>query len=107
MDEDTLASLRVALAASPGNIELLALVAGALVDRDQAEEAAKLVRDAGLDSFVRPAHKRVAARALSKAGDLDSAFQMIEADEDPETSMLRARILHELGRPKEAVKAYQ
>ena len=107
MDDDTLASLRVALAASPSNVELLVLVASALVDRDQAEDAAKLVRDAGLPSFVRPAHKRTAARALSKAGDLESALGIIEAEEDAETSMLRARILHELGRSKEAVKAYQ
>ncbi|WP_394825276.1 AAA family ATPase [Pendulispora albinea] len=111
MDDDTLASLRVALAASPNNVELLVLVASALVDRDRAEEAAELVRDAGLDSFSRSGHRRAAARALFEAGDADAALGLIapgsESKEEAETLLLRARILHQLGRPKDAVKAYQ
>ncbi|WP_394836680.1 AAA family ATPase [Pendulispora rubella] len=107
MDDDTLASLRVALTASPNNVELLTLVASALVDRDQGEEAAKLVRAHGPASFELPAHKRVAARALAKVGDFETALGLLTSLDDADTLLQRARILHELGRPKEAVEAYR
>lgn len=106
MDDATLASLRTALAASPRNIDLLAVVVGALIERGDAAEAARLVRDAGPSTFERPEHRRAAARALFEASDPEAALDLTDA-KDGETRMLRARVLHALGRPKEAVQAYR
>ncbi|WP_437911977.1 ATP-binding protein [Sorangium sp. So ce302] len=106
MDNATLASLRAALAASPRNVDLLTVVVAALVERGEATEAARLVRDAGAALFERPEQRRAAARALFAAGDLERSLELTDAT-DGETQMLRARVLHALGRPKEAVQAYQ
>jgi transitional endoplasmic reticulum ATPase len=126
MDDATLASLRAALAASPQNVDLLVVVLGALVERGDAAEAARLVREAGAPTFERPAHRRAAAEALLKAGDAQGALDLTEAGasaggavsgasaggavsgaDDGETLILKARALHALGRPKEAVQAYK
>jgi transitional endoplasmic reticulum ATPase len=106
MDDAVLTSLRAALAASPRNVELLVVVLGALAERGDAPEAARLVREAGISLFERPEHRRAAARALFAAGELDQALAIAGAT-DGETLMLRARVLHALGRPKEAVQAYK
>ena len=67
MDDATLTSLEAALAASPSNADLRAVLVGALVDRGDAAGAARLVREVGAASFVRPHHRRAAARALLSA----------------------------------------
>ena len=105
MDDATLTSLEAALAASPSNADLRAVLVGALVDRGDAAGAARLVREVGAASFVRPHHRRAAARALLSAGDLEPALELADGDE-AETLIVRARILHGLGRGKEALGAY-
>ncbi|HRI72210.1 MAG TPA: hypothetical protein PK156_48585 [Polyangium sp.] len=47
MDEHTLKTLRTALTASPDSIDLLVVVAEALVDRGDAAEGARIVQNAG------------------------------------------------------------
>ncbi len=106
MDETTLRALRAALAASPGNADLLSVVAAELVARGDAPEAARLVREAGPDALRTDAHRAAAARVFHAAGDHADALDLAVGDE-PETALLRARILAALGRRDEALRAYE
>jgi AAA+ superfamily predicted ATPase len=106
MDDATLQSLRAALAVSPNNPDLVTVIIGALLERGDAAEAARIVREAGLDVFASDAHRLAAGRALHAAGEHATALELA-AGTSPELTLLRAKILAALGRRDEALTAYQ
>lgn len=106
MDDATFRTLRAALSASPANGDLLMVVTAELVARGDAQEAARLVREAGPSALKSNAHRTGAASALYAAGEHLPALDLANAA-DPETTLLRAKILSALGRREEAVTAYE
>jgi SpoVK/Ycf46/Vps4 family AAA+-type ATPase len=105
MDDATLASLQVALAASPENGPLRALLLKALLDRNELTQARSLLGDRAPDAF--PETDRVtAARVLLQAGEAERALLFCTAP-SADASLVSARALAALGRKDEARAAYQ
>lgn len=112
MDPKTLASLKAALAASPDNLGLRFVVAGALEENGDAAGAAELI--AALDPRSLDADQRLlAARVLVASGRAAEAEAFTrdtpqEAGEaGPELLLQKARALLQLDRRQEALEAYQ
>jgi len=112
MDDATLTSLHVALSASPENVELRMVLVAAHAERQEYEQAAELISQlsdearAGLD----PKQRRLAAHALLEATDAEAALALLgEAGDagDPETRLLRARVLLALDRRPDGLTEYQ
>lgn len=105
MDDATLVSLQAALAASPDNGTLRALVLKALLDRNELNRARTVLGDSAPDAFPEP-DRLPAARVLLQAGEPERALLFCAAP-SAEASLLSARALAALGRKDEARTAYQ
>jgi SpoVK/Ycf46/Vps4 family AAA+-type ATPase len=105
MDDATLASLKAALAASPDNAPLRALLLKAHLERGALAEALAVLGERGPESFP-PADRLPAARALLQAGEPARALRFCEEATAPEGLLLAARAHAALGRREEARSAY-
>jgi len=108
MDDATLTSLHAALAASPDNVELRMVLVQQHLERGEAERAAALVEELDADARggLDESQRRLAADALLEAVDAEGALAFAGGDE-PETRLLRARILLALDRRAEGLAEYQ
>lgn len=108
MQSDQLDALEQALAASPDNAPLLALVLGACADASEWPRAERLLARAGpasrdaLDAALK-------LRIASLAADWGANERALEyaLGDDPPTRLIRARALLDLGRRDEAVAEYR
>ncbi len=105
MDDATLKSLKDALGASPDNTALKMIVLRAFMDRGQPGEAVALLDGLGPDDLPNDDDRNAAARALIAAGGAETALDFASV-ETPESLMLRARALLDLGREPEGREAY-
>ena len=105
MDDATLTSLQAALAASPDNGTLRALVLKALLDRNEVSQARTVLGNHAPDAFPE-ADRLPAARVLLQSGEPERALHFGTAP-SAEASLLSARALSTLGRKDEARTAYQ
>ncbi|MBN1206388.1 MAG: AAA family ATPase [Myxococcaceae bacterium] len=105
MDDATLASLQAALAASPDNGPLRALVLKALLERNELTQARAVLGDRAPDAFPEP-DRLTGARVLLQSGEPERALLFCAAPA-AEASLLSARALSALGRKDEARAAYQ
>jgi transitional endoplasmic reticulum ATPase len=105
MDDDTLASLRAALAVTPENAPLLLLVVKELHARDRAAEAAALLPEPGASLMAAEADRLLAAEVCLSAGQAERALAFADA-ESGHALLLRARALLALERHDEGRKAY-
>src|SRR5262245_39929183 len=104
MDDTTLEALRSALAATPGNTQLLCVVLRAHLTRGEVDAAAQLL--ARSESAVTGDEAReLAARVWLEAQKPDRVLPLTEAG-TPALRVLRARALLALGREAEARTAY-
>ncbi|MEM1201621.1 MAG: ATP-binding protein [Acidobacteriota bacterium] len=105
MDTKTFESLRLALDASPDNLELRLVLVDAQAERRDAEGVRSLL--APLDpSDLRGEDRGRCARALLAVGDAEGALRHAVGD-GPDLLMLRARALLELGRHDDGLAAYR
>ncbi|HVJ20291.1 MAG TPA: ATP-binding protein [Polyangiaceae bacterium] len=106
MDDDTLGSLETALGATPENTKLLHVVVEGLLARGKSEQArahlarCTTLRESSVDT------RAIAARVLCQTGELDQALELCHGDA-PETLIVKADVLHRLGRDSEAIAAYR
>lgn len=107
MDEKTLTSLRAALEASPENRELRFVLAGAYLERDEAEAAHELVRELEPGAEAAPESRHLAARICLAKGDAGTALAWIGGDEEPGALLLKARAHLALEERDEGLSCYQ
>ena len=106
MDDNTLASLRNALLASPDNRELRMVLVRAHLSRGEPAAAAELLESIEPGDLAMT-DRVTAAGALVEAGDADRALRFAEGDEPPAAMLLaRARALLGLERLAEGLAAY-
>ncbi len=108
MDDSTLAALRHAFAASPGNTELLAVLLRAYLDRGEGELGRALLEEADLPDAARLSaeHGALVARTWLAAGQAERALEFADR-ESAEGLLIRARALLALDRREDAVQAYR
>ena len=106
MDDGSFDQLKDALKLTPDNPALLALVVGAHLDRDEADEALHLLDGFGGDIGAHAELAHVAARAHLSAGDAEAALAYLTGD-TPEIQLLKAKTLLALERRQEGYEAYQ
>lgn len=106
MDETTLSSLEAALAASPNNAELLAVVLRELLARGRTERALALLTSAGRLESAPASVRALAGRALLAAGKVGEAEALCQGEE-PEVALVRADVLARLERSEEALELYR
>ncbi|MEL7059362.1 MAG: ATP-binding protein [Acidobacteriota bacterium] len=104
MDDATLRSLEAALAATPDNVELRAVVVDALLERDEIERAAEAAAETPLSAGE--AARTAAARALRAADRCEEALALATGDQ-PATLLERAHLLERLDRRQEGLDAYR
>ena len=108
MDEPTLKSLRSALDATPGNLELRFALLGILLGRGDAQDAAHLVD--GVDwSDLDNQQILDGARAYLQARRAEDALKLLDhdSDENAESLLLRARCLLATDRHEQGLDAYR
>ena len=105
MDDQTLASLKTALAASPQNRELRLVLVRAHLDRDEPGPAYELLREIPPASLVDPEQRLLAARVCLEAGHPEAALEHAAGD-DPKALLLQARALLALERRTEGRQRY-
>jgi transitional endoplasmic reticulum ATPase len=106
MDDRTLDGLLAALAATPDNVRLLAVVSGELLARGEAARAAELVKGAAGTTKAPASDRATFARVLIDAGEPAQALEVAVGDE-PELGIVRADALARLERTAEALAAYR
>ncbi|HMB53737.1 MAG TPA: ATP-binding protein, partial [Thermoanaerobaculia bacterium] len=109
MDDATLTSLHVALSASPENAELRMVLVAAHGEREEYDEAAELVSqmsDEARDALD-PKQRRLGAHALLEATEAEAALELLGDGEEPETRLLRARVLLALDRHEDGRAEYK
>ncbi|MFO0613551.1 MAG: AAA family ATPase [Polyangiaceae bacterium] len=106
MDDATFSGLKAALLASPRNVELVMVVAREHQARGNPTEAARVVREAGLDLFATLAQK-VSAGAMLLGADDAKAPLVVAAGHDPQLLLVQARARAALGDRDEAIRLYQ
>ena len=107
MDDATLSSLRTALDASPGNLELRMVLVRAYLDRDRHDAACELLEDVDPAELESGEQRRAAASALLASGDPESGLVAIGDDDEPASLLIKARLLLELDRHREGLDAYR
>lgn len=105
MDDQTLDSLKAALAASPGNVALMAVVLKELVERDQADAARELLDGTEVGPLAEPSQRLAVATVYAHTGAPDEALSVL-TDATGEELLLRARILVRQGQQQDAARAY-
>ncbi|MBI5543694.1 MAG: ATP-binding protein [Deltaproteobacteria bacterium] len=106
MDDTTLDSLRMALAASPDNQPLLRVLLEAYLERHRAADGYALLSERSPTSLTDPTARFAAARVCLEAGHPERAIELASVD-DPPVLVLRARALLALARREEARAAYE
>jgi transitional endoplasmic reticulum ATPase len=108
MDDATLRSLLGALEASPDNLELRTVLVRARLERGETAAAYELVEPLRRADRKRlpEATRRAAARAALDSGHGEEALEWAEGQE-PETALLRARVMLALKRQREGLDLYQ
>lgn len=106
MDDGSFDQLKDALKLTPDNPALLALVVGAHLDREEADEALRLLDGFGGDIGAHAELAQVAARTHLSVGDAEAALACLTGD-TPEIQLLRAKALLALERRREGYEAYQ
>ena len=93
MDDTTLASLIIALKATPNNTELCDVVLAALAERNDARRAFDLLDTLGVASdALSPGAARSVAQLYLQVDNADTALRLLTA-EDAQTLLLRAKAL--------------
>ena len=104
MDDQTLASLKTALAATPQNRELRMVLVRAHADRDEPDSALELLREIP-PSDLADAERLLAGRICLEAGEAAEALEYAAGD-DPRLLLLQARALLALERRAEGRARY-
>jgi ATP-dependent 26S proteasome regulatory subunit len=105
MDDPTLQSLEEAYRASPDNLQLLAVILQALLDRGNFEKAYSLIGNLEPSQLETPAHRVLVSRVCLEANDPEKAL-LFAGDEDPQELILRARAFLDLERLEEGRDVY-
>jgi len=105
VNSETLQSIKAAYAASPENVKLLLVLAQALLESEELDEAGTLIDDAELD-HAEEVDRRTAAEISLAAGRPKSALRLA-ADGSPEASLLQARAHLALGDTESGRAAYR
>jgi transitional endoplasmic reticulum ATPase len=105
MDQNTLDSLRAALAASPENLPLLKVLMGAYLERDEPETAVTLLAARTPAELSGAEERLLAARACLAAGHPERALGFAVGDA-AEAKMLQARCLLALERNADGLRCY-
>ena len=103
---DLKASLLAALRQSPDNVELRMVVVRMLLEQGPAEELDAAVAPLAPAHLASPGDRRTVAEAHRRAGRAAAALGFLDGDSEPETSLLRARVLLALGRHEDGRLAY-
>ncbi|MGA9526296.1 MAG: AAA family ATPase [Myxococcaceae bacterium] len=106
MDDITLQGLKAAWNTSPDNPALLTLLMRAHLERNECEEGARLIAGKTPAEIPSEEARCVAAKLLLGADDPQRALDFATGDL-PETKLLRARVLHALGRSAEGAPLYR
>jgi SpoVK/Ycf46/Vps4 family AAA+-type ATPase len=106
MSEQLIANLLAALRQSPDNVELRMVVLKMLLEHGPAAEIEPIVAPLTPARLASAADRRTAANAHRRAGQAAAALGFLELDTEPETLLLRARVLLELGRHEDGRVAY-
>ena len=107
MDDAVFASLRSALAATPGSRELALVVLRACLERGDAEAAREILAQANFDpASWAEAERRDLARLHLLAGNANAAIEVL-AGEEGATLLLKARALLAAGDRRRGLEAYR
>jgi transitional endoplasmic reticulum ATPase len=107
MNDNTISDLTAALRLSPDNIGLRLVIVRMLLERDDIAAACELATHLEPSAELTPADRRTVAEALRRGGKAGDALAFLAVDTDPETLVLRARVLAALMRIDEARRAYE
>jgi transitional endoplasmic reticulum ATPase len=107
MNDNTIAELTAALRLSPDNVALRLVIARMLLERGDVAAACELARHLEPAAELNPADRRTVAEALRRGGKASDALAFLAVDADPETLVVRARVLVALMRIDEARRAYE
>ena len=106
MSEQLTANLLAALRQSPDNVELRMVVLRMLLEHGPAGEIAPTVAPLTPAKLGSAADRRTVAEAHRRGAQATAALGFLELDTEPETQLLRARVLLELGRHEDGRGAY-
>jgi SpoVK/Ycf46/Vps4 family AAA+-type ATPase len=106
MDEPTLESLVLALAATPSNLSLLMIVVRELQKRGQNKRAAGLIPETLDTRTMNGADRRAFAEVLAVSGRAELALRIADGS-SPDEYFARALAFAELGKNDEGRAAYQ
>src|SRR5688572_16544561 len=98
MNDNTISDLTAALRLSPDNIGLRLVIVQMLLERDDIAAACELATHLEPSAELTPADRRTVAEALRRGGKAGDALAFLAVDTDPETLVLRARVLAALMR---------
>jgi SpoVK/Ycf46/Vps4 family AAA+-type ATPase len=106
MSEQLTADLLAALRQSPDNVELRMVVVRMLLEHGPAAELAATIAPLTPAQLASAAERRTVAEAHRRGVHAALALGFLELDKEPETLLLRARVLLELGRHEDGRGAY-
>jgi transitional endoplasmic reticulum ATPase len=107
MNDNTISDLTAALRLSPDNIGLRLVIVRMLLERDDIAGACELAAHLEPSAELTPADRRTVAEALRRGGKAGDALAFLAVNTDPETLVVRARVLVALMRIDEARRAYE
>lgn len=108
VDDATLSSLEAALAASPNNLDLLAVVCGALLGRKQSGRALELLDRADIGEVANVDHRLTLVRVLHESGQHARGLRLARSGATSAGLLLmEAKLLDALERQKEARERYE
>ncbi|NML43923.1 ATP-binding protein [Ramlibacter sp. G-1-2-2] len=106
MDDATIASLRQAYQLTPGNHALLALLLRAYLEREEPLLGFELLAGREVPAAFGPEERLLGARTCLAADQPQAALAWL-LDGEPQTLLLKARTLAELGRADDGLRAYR
>ncbi len=106
MDDATLATLSLALEATPNNAKLLGVILRALLERGELARARGYLESCNDAASAPPEERAVFARVWLQLGELSKALELC-GGEEPQSLLVRADALSRLERYDEALSAYQ
>lgn len=106
MTDNTLNDLKAALRASPDNLDLRLVVVRLLLEREAGAEAGSVAEPVRPDAVARAEDRRMLAEAHRRCGRFPAALELLGRDDEPETLLMRARVLLAAERIDDARRAY-